>query len=1211
MDDESKYGPEFHRLGFGRAIELEILAPYKVIILNVDLEEVSFDLNDLISNSGNELNLDNAARMVGCWNALGKRGAVGVDFSEDLRPARRAVAFSNTIAQSRRFTEHFGPVIEQCIIAAGSGDGNHLRCEVHHVDGTQNALQRTEHLAWLRQEPLEGVCKILSNARCLTEGVDVPALDAILFLNPRDSEIDVVQAVGRVMRQSPGKSYGYIILPIAQAPGTSADQVLRDSDYRKVWQVINAIRAHDDRFEARINQLALLKDRVKPEYEQDLDITDRRDRVPREDEEIQLPLLISGSVEVRDAILARIVDRYSDPRYWETWARNIREIAQRHEARIRALLRMPDAGVRPIFDEFLAGIRSNLNDGVTEDDAIGMLSQHLITKPVFDALFQEYAFSEHNPVSQAMQSTIEALQERGLEKETEGLDNFYRDVRIRAQGVNTAEGKQQIIAELYERFLRLALPDTAANLGIVYTPTEVVDYIVRSVEDVLQAEFGLSVSDEGVHVLDPFTGTGTFITRLLQSGLIRPEDLERKYRDELHANELMLLAYYIAAINIESTYHDVAGVEEYERFDGIVLADTFQGAEETPPMDLGVFPQNNARMERQKKLDIRVVIGNPPWSRYGNRSYPTIDDSLTKTYAANSTAKLLNPLYDPYVKAIRLASNRVLKNSEGGIVAFVTNGGFVDSGSFDGFRKCMGEEFSAVYCYNLRGDARTSGERRRQEGGNVFDASSRARVAMIILVKKPGAEGSESIYYRDIGDYLDRDEKLAILGASRLASTEWESVTPDRHNDWIGQRRDDYRELRPLVVRNAGVHDQEGAAIFRNSTIGLVTGRDAIVYGSSRMGLRSIVNRNFELYQEVLTEFGKVPSGGLSGDRDRRAREFVASRAAVQEFHWTRENYRDLANGREYSRRDHGFMVGTYRPFFKQHLYCDPQLNTAVGDALRVFPHNGVENTGISLTGVNANAPFSVLATDSIANMHLLNTCTYLARWYYQPAMTLSRPPDPHDPELERVSNINPQAVAEFRGHYGDDSISDDDLFHYTYGVLHSPEYREAFADDLSKSPARIPMVPDLDSFRAFVHAGEKLAELHVNYESVEPYPLDEVLTADWTPGEGGVYRVEKMAYRGPARNPDKTAIVYNAGVTLEGIPLEAHEYVLGTRSALDWLIDRYQVRTHNASGIVNDPNDWGLEQGNPRYILDLVKRVTRVSLDTVDIVRGLPSLDL
>ena len=510
MDDESKYGPEFHRLGFGRAIELEILAPYKVIILNVDLEEVSFDLNDLISNSGNELNLDNAARMVGCWNALGKRGAVGVDFSEDPRPARRAVAFSNTIAQSRRFTEHFGPVIEQCIIAAGSGDGNHLRCEVHHVDGTQNALQRTEHLAWLRQEPPEGVCKILSNARCLTEGVDVPALDAILFLNPRDSEIDVVQAVGRVMRRSPGKSYGYIILPIAQAPGTGADQMLRDSDYRKVWQVINAIRAHDDRFEARINQLALLKDQGQREYGYDGDITDRRDRVPREEEDSQLPLLIAGSVELRDAILARIVDRYSDPRYWETWARNIREIAQRHEARIRALLRTPASGVRHIFDEFLAGIRNNLNDGITEDEAIGMLSQHLITKPVFDALFQEYAFSEHNPVSQAMQSTIEALQERGLEKETEGLDNFYRDVRIRAQGVNTAEGKQQIIAELYERFLRLALPDTAANLGIVYTPTEVVDYIVRSVEDVLQAEFGVSVSDEGVHVLGPFHRDGNF-----------------------------------------------------------------------------------------------------------------------------------------------------------------------------------------------------------------------------------------------------------------------------------------------------------------------------------------------------------------------------------------------------------------------------------------------------------------------------------------------------------------------------------------------------------------------------------------------------------------------------------------------------------------------------------------------------------------------------
>ena len=553
MDNESQYGPEFHRLGFGQAIELGILSPYKVIIFNVDQEQVGLDLNELLSDTTSDVNMDNGARMVGCWNGLGKRAAPGVDFSTDPQPAKRAVAFSNTIEQSKQFAEYFPAVIDRCITAAGDNAENRLRCKVQHVDGTHNALHRAERLAWLRREPADGVCNILSNARCLTEGVDVPALDAILFLHPRKSDIDVVQAVGRVMRQAEGKKSGYIILPIAQAPGATAQETVGSSAYKAVWQVINAISAHDDRFEAKINQLALTIDHpAPPPYtdEQDIGAYGVSDPADDQEEHIQGTLLIAGSSELRDAILAKIVDKYADPGYWEKWATNIRDIAERHEARIRALLNNPAAGdvpgphnpldvggaalassgVRPLFDRFLTGIRHNLNDGITEDEAIGMLSQHLVTKPVFDALFEDYAFAEHNPVSQAMQSTLESLEQRGLEKETAGLESFYRDVRLRAQGVTDAAGKQKIVAELYERFLKLALPDTAANLGIVYTPTEVVDYIIRSVEDVLNREFGVSVSDEGVHVLDPFVGTGTFITRLLQSDLIRPEDLQRKLR---------------------------------------------------------------------------------------------------------------------------------------------------------------------------------------------------------------------------------------------------------------------------------------------------------------------------------------------------------------------------------------------------------------------------------------------------------------------------------------------------------------------------------------------------------------------------------------------------------------------------------------------------------------------------------------------------------
>ena len=862
MDDKAIYGPEFHRLGFGRAVELGILSPYKVVIFNVDQQEIATDLDDLLSAEQSEVNMDNGARMVGCWNGLSKRAASGVDFKGDSQPVRRAVAFCNVIKESKRFSEYFPQVIEKCIQAADDDSTNQLRCEVEHVDGTQNALYRSDRLSWLRQEPGEGLCRILSNARCLTEGIDVPALDAVLFLQPRRSEIDVVQAVGRVMRRSEGKKYGYIILPIAQAPGTSAQETLSSSAFRAVWQVINAIASHDDRFEAYINQLALTYEKSKTDYVEDSTIADPRGEFltdgdhPGEDEgAIQGTLLIAGTEKMRDAILAKVVDKYADPGYWQKWAGNVREIAQRHEARIRALLDNPVSGVRPEFAQFLTGIRNNLNDGITEEDAIGMLSQHLIAKPVFDALFTDYAFSENNIVSRAMQNTLDSLEERGLEKETEGLEAFYRDVRVSVQGLRSASARQKVIANLYERFFKLALPETAANLGIVYTPPEVVDYIVRSVEDVLQQEFGASIGDEGVHVLEPFCGTGTFVTRLLQSNLIGKEDLRRKYASELHANEIMLLAYYIAAVNIEATYHDITEADEYQPFNGIVLTDTFQSAEEGDPMDSVLFPSNNERIERQNALDIRVIMGNPPWSATGNRAYQTIDQKVRERYAERSTQTKLSALYDPYVRAIRQASDRVLNSEQGGVVAFVTNGGFIDFNAFDGFRKSIAEEFNSIYCYNLRGDQRTAGERSRKEAGKIFGSGSRAGVAILILVKKPDAAQGATIYYRDIGDYLTREQKLSLLDGSQLCTTKWQTVTPNEHGDWINQRSAVFPTLRLLAPEQSNGAYETLSPIFERQTLGVATNRDAWCYASSKEQLQVRIQRSVDFYNEQVSAF--------------------------------------------------------------------------------------------------------------------------------------------------------------------------------------------------------------------------------------------------------------------------------------------------------------------------------------------------------------------
>ncbi|BFO14264.1 hypothetical protein SHKM778_06520 [Streptomyces sp. KM77-8] len=567
MDDERLYGPEFHRLGFGQAVERGLLTDYKVLVLTVEESAAAAALQQSLATGDNELSIDDAAKIIGCWNALAKRTgsfADGTGFGADETPMRRAVAFTRSIADSRSVTEHFASLVD----AYEGAYEDVLHCELAHVDGSMNALERNRLLDWLKQDPGRGRARVLSNARCLAEGVDVPDLDAVLFLNPRNSQVDVVQSVGRVMRKADGKKYGYIILPVAVPAGVTPEQALADNRrFKTVWQVLNALRAHDDRFNAMVNQIDL--NRARPDKlavahigAADLVPGDDReaDDVRRESETraAQRATQLMFSVDDwRDAIFARLVKRVGQRRYWEDWAHDIADIADRHVTAIGTALR--DPGRRAAFDEFLTELRGTINPGVTESDAIDMLAQHIVTRPVFEALFKDYGFLDRNPVSVAMQRMLDQLEGRGLESEARALQGFYDSVRRRAEGVDNHEARQKVIVELYDKFFRKALPKMSDQLGIVYTPVEVVDFIIRAADQALRDHFGRSVSDEGVHVIDPFTGTGTFPVRLLQSGLIRPEDLDRKYGSELHANEIVLLAYYLAAVNIEAAYHDLAG----------------------------------------------------------------------------------------------------------------------------------------------------------------------------------------------------------------------------------------------------------------------------------------------------------------------------------------------------------------------------------------------------------------------------------------------------------------------------------------------------------------------------------------------------------------------------------------------------------------------------------------------------------------------------
>jgi predicted helicase len=1262
MDDAALFGVEFHRLGFGEAVSKSLLSDYKVLVLAVDEKYVNKAFQRQIADKNNEIDLNDAVRITGCWNGLAKRfdhaTATAADLEGDVQPMRRAVAFSRSIKDSQAFVKQFAQIVAAYREMHPDAE-NLLHCELDHVDGTYDALKRNARLDWLKASAPENTCRILSNARCLSEGVDVPALDAVLFLNPRKSIIDVVQSVGRVMRRAEGKKYGYIILPIGIPADVPAEEALKDNEkYKVVWQVLQALRAHDDRFNATVNQIELNKQR--PDVIRVIGIGGDDPNAPSDQKsdgdgqpvvrEVQSAFAFPHLEEWKDAIYARIVLKCGDRRYWESWAKDVAVIAERHTDRIRALLESGDARHKKAFADFLAGLRDNINPSISEDDAIEMLSQHLITRPVFDALFENYAFTKNNPVSLAMQQMLDTLHDQALEKETVALEKFYASVRQRASGIDNAEGRQRVVIELYDKFFRTAFPKMAERLGIVYTPVEVVDFIIRSVEDVLQHEFKSSLGAKDVHVIDPFTGTGTFIVRLLQSGLVPAADLLRKYQQELHANEIVLLAYYIAAINIEEAFHSlmcpVAAVYDrrnagngngdgaakdgghrsplqktnYIPFEGIVLTDTFQLSESRGPKQddyIQTLPENNRRVKRQKQSPIRVVIGNPPYSSgqtsendsNKNLKYPILDERIRTTYAERSTATLKNSLYDSYVRAIRWASDRI---NGRGVIGFVTNGSFIDGNAMDGVRASLPGEFSSIYVFNLRGNARTSGEQRRMEKGNVFGEGTRTPVAISLFVRNPDKTGKSELHYHDIGDYLDRAEKLAIIRGFQSLNglhreRKWQRIQPNASHDWINQRDPAFEAFAPL-----GDKDDDLRVVFADYSSGVKTNRDSWVFNFSRDAVASNVGRMIAFFNEQIEGFMKTCAGKKKDELPELVESFVDT--DPKKISWTREIKQDLSRFKRGAFQKSGLRVSLYRPFTKQHLYFDRQFNNCVYQLPRIFPKPVFSNVLICVTGTGATKDFSCVATDTLPDLEVISKSICFPLYLYekdepQEAELISRVPEGELVDgYRRRSAITDALLADFRAAY-EARIAKDDIFYYVYGVLHSPEYRTRFASDLKKMLPRLPLTRETADFWRFSQAGRDLAQWHLNYETVEPWPVQE-FASELLSDPAKDFLVQKMTFGRKDRQVDKTTIHYNARITLTGIPLEAYDYVVNGKPALEWIMERYQITVDKDSGIRNDPNDWAREHNQPRYILDLLKRIVSVSLETMKIVNALPALN-
>lgn len=1266
MNNPDYYGDEFFRIGFGRAVRDGLLTDYKVLVLTISEDDIPDSiLEDVKDKQQKEIKMDDASKLIGCINGLSKRikGDKGVTKEADPVLMRRAVAFCSTIDPSKRgsgiSSKGFAAVMPTMVRKYKESLSEEVReevvdIEVQHIDGSMNAATREEMIAWLKEETSNpNECRILSNVRCLSEGVDVPALDAVLFVAARNSEVDVVQSVGRVMRTfhkgaSDEKKYGYIIVPVVVPADMEPEKAMADNErFSVVWKILNALRAHDDEFNATVNKIQLNK--VKPSkvviggiprgsgqmHEKDW-MRDPQDQqtgaTELSNEEIARQLeLRFGSLQ--DGIYAKMVEKVGDRLYWENWAKEIGLIAQKFIERIARVVK--DGLHKEAFVEFLSGLQKNLNPSIDEGQAVEMLAQHMITRPVFDALFKDYQFVKNNAVSRSMQRMLELLESEAMEKDTDVLDKFYENVRMNVGDIDNLEGKQMLIKNLYEKFFKGAFPKTVDKLGIVYTPVECVDFIIHSVDDILRKEFNCCLSDENVHILDPFTGTGTFITRLLQSGLIRPEDLERKYKNEIHCNELVLLAYYIAEVNIESVFHSLVKRDTYLPFEGICLTDTFQTTENKEEvLDQTWFSENAVNVDRQKRVPVRVIISNPPYSvgqrsandNAQNMSYTHLDKRIAETYAKAAQATNKNSLYDSYIKAFRWASDRISNCKDGGVVAFISNGAWIDGSAQEGFRKCLEDEYLSIYVLNLRGNQRTSGELSRREGGKIFGSGSRTPISITFLVKNPNKKGKATIYYHDIGDYLSREQKLKKInefGSVDSSKLQWDIVAPNEKGDWINQRGDVFDSL--ILLGDKEDKNNKQVVFVPFYSRGLATARDAWCYCYNSRQLEKQIKMSIDFYNKMRENYS---AARLYNEEIKLENYLVYDSTKLS---WNRGLKQSCEKNKEILFKEKGIQFSIYRPYNKEHVYFDKDMNDMTYQLDRLFPTSIHKNLVICTPSIGDKKDFSCIITDCIPDLHLNQTTQCFPLYWYEENKNKQRTLSLFDTESNddyiRRDGITDWILKEVRTRFGNArKITKETIFYYVYGLLHSPKYRETFAADLKKSLPRIPIVEDIDAFLDFSYAGKQLANLHLNYEEIPAYEgvtvigdrqKEEAPDGRMIAGTTALYvaevdykyyEVEKMRF---PKKGQKDTIIYNSSIRIENIPDEAYEYIVNGKSAIEWIMERYQVKIDPSSLIKNDPNDWSREHDNPRYILDLLLSVINVSVQTMEIVKKLPDFKL
>ena len=1156
MDDENKYGPKLHRLSFAEAVRKGILSDFRVKIAIVPADKVDKEFQQSVGGKEKSMPLDERTLLAAVWH--------GINHPDDEKKPKllqRVIAFANRIDRSMMFAgrtkdkNNVDRSFEGVVAAYEKWNPTGHRTEVDHIDGKTKALQRRDRMRWLDGSVHDPkTCRVLSNARCLAEGIDVPALDGVVFLNPRKSRVDVVQSVGRVMRKTEDKKYGYVILPVAIPAGLEYHEALNDNKtFKIVWQVLNALRSHDEDFGHEINRLIL-------------DKNTETTGLPR----ISVSVLDESAdgeplTKFFSSIKSKLVEKVGDINYYDKYGEKLGAAASTIEARIRNRLKSDPKSRREV-EMLHTDLTEMVGGSVTLDATVQIIAHHIVLSRVFDYLFSG-EFTAHNPIAKVLDTVAKKI---GMQEELRDLAGFYEDVCHELDGIRTRVARQNFIKKIYGNFFASADKKAADKHGIVYTPVEVIDFIIHSVDYLLKTHFGVCLNDRSVKVLDPFAGTGTFLTRLLESGLI-DNNMYEKYKHDMFAGELMLLAYYVATVNIETTYSSLRRGNKYVPFDGISYTDTLQinpryrgkvrHRQEQHKLS-SQFRVAHERIKHQRGSHVHVIMGNPPYSvgqksyndENQNITYPDLDDRIKNTYLVKTTTRNKVSLYDSYTRSLRWASDRI---GDAGIVAVITNAGFLRSNAGEGIRVSLVEEFSEIWCFDLRGNAREKGEKRKKEGDGIFGEGSRAATAITILVKNPRTHDCV-IRYSNIGNYLTREKKLEIIRDDRSVDgiSDWQIIEPDKYHDWLDQRRGDFTKYRPLGD-SCTKSNKTDRSIFAMYSNGIKTHRDAWVYNSSKTDLAKTMQRHIDYCNKQDLNNPNIDpkqakwTSTLSVRLRRTKSPFVKAK----------------------------IRTALYRPFFTQYLYYDHVYNEALYQTSKFFPQNHSENLAICVP-YKFTGEFSAFVTDVTPDLQLNFNSQCFPLYVYE--------------QGSKKVNITDHALAEYQVHYGDESIDQKDIFYYVYGILHHLGYKKKFANNLTRELPHIPMAPD---FKAFSNAGRSLSDLHLDFETCPRYDLG---SPKFNPKKfDNLSFGKKSSTMGDGRQVNDHSVIKASGQLLfENVP--ETEYRVNQKTPLEWVVDRYCVTTDVESGITNDPCT-GTD------IVAVIERAVHVGLESERIIKSLP----